>query len=271
VQLVVSSGAPAVELFELPNVVGRSFVDAQRVLAEFRVTRNARESGAPRDEVLSQTPAAGTLVPPGSAVNLQISDGSRVRVPELRRLTVAEARSAADSAGVRLQTDGAAAEATIRAQQPGAGVEVRRGSVVQVRVAPPSPPAAQPPTPQPPTPQPPAPATPPPPGPPPAPVAPDVPSPPLPPPAPSLASTLLYALGGTTLLALGALLLTPGGRGLLKRVMRPQSASEIAVSARLDADPDAIRVDGAEPSEPELSLSARLEPGATTIEFEDQS
>jgi hypothetical protein len=100
-------------------------------------------------------------------------------------------------------------------------------------------------------------------------VAPDVPPPPLPPPAPSLASTLLYALGGTTLLALGALLLTPGGRGLLKRVMRPQSASDIAVNARLDADLDAIRIDGAGPSEPELSLSARLEPGATTIESED--
>jgi hypothetical protein len=102
-------------------------------------------------------------------------------------------------------------------------------------------------------------------------VAPDVPSPPLPPPAPSLASALLYALGGTTLLALGALLLTSGGRGLLKRVVRPQSASNIAVSARLDPDPDAIRVDGAESSEPELSLSARFEPGATTIEFEDES
>jgi beta-lactam-binding protein with PASTA domain len=143
VQLVISSGAPA-ELFELPNVVGRSFSDAQRLLVEFRVTRVPKGSSAPRDEVLAQTPSAGAMVSPGSAVALEISDGSRVRVPELRNRTVAEARGAADAAGIRLQPDTVAADATVVAQRPDADVEVRRGSAVVIEVAEPPPPATPP-------------------------------------------------------------------------------------------------------------------------------
>jgi hypothetical protein len=82
-------------------------------------------------------------------------------------------------------------------------------------------------------------------------------------------STVIYALGGATLLGFGALLLTPGGRNLLKRVTRARPPSNIEVSARVDAALAETRIEGAEPSEPEISLAARLEPGATTIDMED--
>jgi serine/threonine-protein kinase len=254
VQLVVSSGVAPAELFELPDVVGRSFSDAQRLLVEFRVTRVPKGSSAPRDEVLAQTPSAGTMASPGAAVALEISDGSRVRVPELRNRTVAEARGAADAAGVRLQPDDAAADATVVAQRPDAEAEVRRGSAVLVEVAAP---ASPPPLPTPPVPSPPVPSPPPPP-------------PPPEPPTPTPMPTLLYALGGATLLGFGALLLTPGGRNLFKRVTRARPPSNIDVSARVDTALSETHVEGAEPSEPEIGLSARLEPGATTIEIEDE-
>jgi beta-lactam-binding protein with PASTA domain len=257
VQLVVSSGVAPAELFELPNVVGRSFSDAQHLLVEFRVTRVSKGSSAPRDEVLAQTPSAGTMVSPRAAVALEISDGSRVRVPELRNRTVAEARGVADAAGVRLQPDTAAADATVVAQRPDAEVEVRRGSAVVVEVAVPAPPPA-PPVPSPPVPSPPTPS-------------PPLPTPPEPAPrTPAPMPTLLYALGGATLLGFGALLLTPGGRSLFKRVTRARPPSNIEVSARVDTALAETHVEGAEPSEPEIGLSARLEPGATTIEIEDE-
>lgn len=250
VQLTVSSGPAPAELFELPSVVGRSFGDAQRTLAEFRVTRTPRESSAPREEVLAQSPGAGAMVSPGSVVALQVSDGSRVRVPELRKMTVASARGAADAAGLRLQPDEASAESTIVAQQPNAGEEVRRGSAVTIEVVAQVPPTVPP---QPPTAPPPPPPS----------ASPE--------PAPTNAlQTLLIVLGGATLLGFGALATTPAGRSLLKRLTSRKAPPSIEVSARIDRDLTEFGITGAEPSEPELSLAARLEPGTTTIEIEDQ-
>ncbi|MBA2411727.1 MAG: PASTA domain-containing protein [Burkholderiaceae bacterium] len=90
VALVVSSGparstevprtgavvAPVIETLELPNLAGRSFADASRALAEFKVTRIETASAAPGGEVVAQEPVAGTWVQPGSTIGLQVSDGS---------------------------------------------------------------------------------------------------------------------------------------------------------------------------------------------------
>jgi len=90
VVLVVSSGparstevprtgaavAPVIETLELPNLAGRSFADASRALAEFKVTRIETASAAPGGQVMAQEPVAGTWVQPGSTIGLQVSDGS---------------------------------------------------------------------------------------------------------------------------------------------------------------------------------------------------
>jgi len=81
VTLVVSSGparapTPVIETFEMPNVVGRSYGDASAALSEFKVTRIEKASEAPSGQVLAQEPAPNTAVAPGSAVGLQVSDGS---------------------------------------------------------------------------------------------------------------------------------------------------------------------------------------------------
>jgi|GEM_PF-2127469 len=90
VALVVSSGparstevprtgavvAPVIETLELPNLAGRSFADASRALAEFKVTRIETASAAPGGQVVVQEPVAGTWVQPGSTIGLQVSDGS---------------------------------------------------------------------------------------------------------------------------------------------------------------------------------------------------
>ncbi|MDQ3187797.1 MAG: PASTA domain-containing protein [Pseudomonadota bacterium] len=90
VALVVSSGparstevlrtgavvAPVIETLELPNLAGRSFADASRALAEFKVTRIETASAAPGGQVVAQEPVAGTWVQPGSTISLQVSDGS---------------------------------------------------------------------------------------------------------------------------------------------------------------------------------------------------
>ncbi|HVE89142.1 MAG TPA: PASTA domain-containing protein [Burkholderiaceae bacterium] len=71
------AGAPrgTVEIFEMPNVVGRAYTDAARSLAEFKVTRSEIASAEARGRIVAQTPAAGVTLLPGDAVALQISAG----------------------------------------------------------------------------------------------------------------------------------------------------------------------------------------------------
>lgn len=75
--LTVSSAPRAlIEIFEMPNVVGRTYADAARALAEFKISRTETDNAAPRDQIIAQTPAAGSTLMPGDAVALQVSAGS---------------------------------------------------------------------------------------------------------------------------------------------------------------------------------------------------
>jgi beta-lactam-binding protein with PASTA domain len=75
--LTVSSAPRAtVEIFEMPNVVGRADADAARSLAEFKVSRSELASAETRGRIIAQTPAAGATLLPGDSVSLQISAGS---------------------------------------------------------------------------------------------------------------------------------------------------------------------------------------------------
>ncbi len=74
---VASAPRAAIEVFEMPNVVGRSGADAARALNEFQVARTEVDSAAPRDQIVAQTPAAGSTLMPGDAVALQLSAGPK--------------------------------------------------------------------------------------------------------------------------------------------------------------------------------------------------
>ncbi len=75
--LTVSSAPRGiVEIFEMPNVVGRAYTDAARSLAEFKVSRSEIASAEAAGRIVAQSPAAGTTLLPGDAVSLQISAGT---------------------------------------------------------------------------------------------------------------------------------------------------------------------------------------------------
>jgi len=74
IDLVVSSGPPAVNA---PDVVGQSYASARLMLEQVGlkvgdVTTDSLSTGSPQT-VISQTPAAGARVAPGSKVNLSIA------------------------------------------------------------------------------------------------------------------------------------------------------------------------------------------------------
>ena len=89
----------------LPNVVGRSFDDAAAALREAGFTPVRRDVEAPEPEgtVIGMSPGAGTLVPPGTRVTLNVSTGiSTTAVPDVVGEEEASARATLQNEGWRV-------------------------------------------------------------------------------------------------------------------------------------------------------------------------
>ena len=74
----VASAGPSSTLQKLkvPDVIGRSYADADSALANFKVERIETASAAAAGAVLAQEPVPGTPVLGGSTIRVQVSDGS---------------------------------------------------------------------------------------------------------------------------------------------------------------------------------------------------
>ena len=142
VDLVVSRGPEPVSV---PNAVGRSEAAATTAitgagLALGNVTR-AYSATMPAGDVISQDPAAGTSVAPGTAVDLVVSRGPEpVSVPNAVGRSEAAATAAITRAGLALGNVTRAYSATMPAgdvisQDPAAGTSVAPGTAVDLVVS----------------------------------------------------------------------------------------------------------------------------------------
>ena len=111
---VASAPRGTVEIFEMPNVVGRAYTDTARSLAEFKVSRNEITSAEAPGRIVAQSPAPGATLLPGDAVSLQVSTG-----------TAATAAAAVDSAS----TSTAASNASASEKKSESGRGIFRGVV----------------------------------------------------------------------------------------------------------------------------------------------
>jgi PASTA domain len=82
----------------VPHVIGRSYRDAARALAKFKVERIETASPAPVGEVLAQEPAPAALGRPGSTIILQVSDGSLAVAASTNPVTAPATAAAASTA-----------------------------------------------------------------------------------------------------------------------------------------------------------------------------
>jgi beta-lactam-binding protein with PASTA domain len=103
---VSSAPRAAVEIFEMPNVVGRADADAARSLAEFKVSRSEVASAETRGRIVAQTPAAGATLLPGDTVSLQISAGSGAASTATAEANPAAVPPAARSASAVAEKEG---------------------------------------------------------------------------------------------------------------------------------------------------------------------
>jgi hypothetical protein len=81
----------------VPDVVGRSYTDAARALANFQVERIEAAGVAPTGEVLTQDPSPATPGLPGSTVVLRVSDGSLATAASTNPVTAPVTAAAAST------------------------------------------------------------------------------------------------------------------------------------------------------------------------------
>jgi beta-lactam-binding protein with PASTA domain len=148
VRLTVSRGPKPVDV---PSVVGRSLVEARGVLEGkgFKVTETEQTSTSkPDGTVLSQSPAGGSSVKPGTSVSLTVAKAPpQVQIPDVTGDTKDEARQALRDNElkvrvVRRDVDTPDEDGMVVAQDPQAGSSVDRGTLVTITVGTFTPPPA---------------------------------------------------------------------------------------------------------------------------------
>lgn len=185
------TASPRAAAVQVPRLIGLPQARAISRLRQLGLRATVvRVRGAGRKgNVLSQAPAQGRSLAPGSAVRLRVAAGpkpepvpTRIAVPRFERAPGAATVTRLRRRGVRIRVERVFSnrpEGSVLAQRPRAGERVRKGTTVRLTVsagsAPVRPPSAPPPASPTPAPQP---SSPPPPSPPSAPPAPPPPPPP---------------------------------------------------------------------------------------------
>ena len=118
----------------VPDVAGMTAQEAGASLSEAGLTYRAVGSG---DTVTDQVPAAEAVIPEESEIILYFgeeSDNLEVTVPDVTGLSAQEANARLTQSGLYMKIIGATGEGAISAvsQEPAAGTQVEKGSVVAV-------------------------------------------------------------------------------------------------------------------------------------------
>ena len=104
VQLSVSQGPPRIpvpDVISYEESTGRMLMEA----AGLRVTVDQAQTAAPKGVIVNTRPPAGATLPPGGRVTLVVSIGApTITVPDLRGLTLEEARPILEQVGLTLGT-----------------------------------------------------------------------------------------------------------------------------------------------------------------------
>jgi len=141
VALYVSAGPPVLELIDLRQY---SRDDAERYLRNAKLTPKIvprYDTKAPKDHVISQSPAPLTQVPIRSVVSLVVSQGPKpVAVPELVSLTLNDAQQTAQKRGLKLEVSERVQSDTIPSdvvvsQNPPPGSPVDPASAISIVVS----------------------------------------------------------------------------------------------------------------------------------------
>jgi serine/threonine-protein kinase len=139
VQLSVSQGPPRIpvpDVISYEESTGRMLMEA----AGLRVSVDHTQTAAPKGVIVNTRPPAGATLPPGGRVTLVVSVGApTITVPDLRGLTLEEARAILDQVGLTLGTyfrrTSEESPGTIIHQTPAPGTLSASGAAVDLILA----------------------------------------------------------------------------------------------------------------------------------------
>ncbi|MBC3186462.1 Stk1 family PASTA domain-containing Ser/Thr kinase [Corynebacterium sp. zg-331] len=143
------SGTPAIEqrdtTVQVPDVAGLPLQEARQALEKLRLEVDTSEEPSPeveRGSVIRSNPAAGSTLQEGASVQLTVSSGKELTdVPDLTGMTLQQASSALQSAGLALHSQAteeesdSVPEGQIMQQNPVAGTQLSKGAQVRVTVS----------------------------------------------------------------------------------------------------------------------------------------
>jgi len=135
VNIVVSLGPST----NVPNLVGLTVAQATTAIASANLTLGTQTTAfsdtVPKDQIISQNPVAGYKTAVGTSVDIEVSLGKSVAVPNVVGLTLTQSRTAITSANLIVGTETAAYSSTVPkdqiiSQNPIAGQIVAIGSAI---------------------------------------------------------------------------------------------------------------------------------------------
>lgn len=141
VALTISKGLKPVTV---PDIASEVVSDATKELRErnlvLSVVERDQSNDIPAGVVLSQSPAAGSAVDPGSTVDVTVSAGApQLVVPDVGTRLAGDATSALQNAGLQTNieyvVDASADSGTVLKQDPVRGTQIKKGSTVTLSVA----------------------------------------------------------------------------------------------------------------------------------------
>ncbi len=139
VRLNVSTGPKTVGV---PSVVGEQYASAQSALqgAGFKVTRSDVANAAPVDQVVAQSPGAGSSASPGSTITLSVSTGPQESaVPSVTGDDQTTATQLLQTAGftvpvVQQDVTDPQQDGIVLNQSPASGTKLKQGAAVTITV-----------------------------------------------------------------------------------------------------------------------------------------
>lgn len=140
IRLTVSSGPPAATV---PGVVGMNVQQAQGAIANVGLkstVTSVPSATAPAGTVIGENPAPGTAMQPGSQVELTVSAGNKIAVPNVVGMPEAQAQTAIRAAGLATTFANRSGRSQnvqvgqVESQDPQPGTLASPGTVVYINV-----------------------------------------------------------------------------------------------------------------------------------------
>lgn len=135
--------AESAKPFKLENLVNMSFSEASDLMSKKNVklekTDAVHNTDIEKNKIISQIPEAGSTIKEGMTVKVVVSLGkNEVTVPDLKNLSLDEAKVRAGNEGLKLKVDNEFSEkkrGTVIKQVPEQGEKIQAGAVINVTIS----------------------------------------------------------------------------------------------------------------------------------------